>query len=109
MLRGRQMEVEYAEALGTADAAHDCSLEHRGLLVHVETGEHERHRVAVAACVVDAYLERARRRLAAHARHADTVGPGLVEPDAVEARYRVWIRVGRLAEFVDELRGHGTD
>ena len=91
-----ELEVELARRARAREARAQRALDERGLLL-ARRGpvSSERHRVAEAARVVDADLELGRRRLAAHAGDAHAVGPACVEPDRVEARDRVGVRVRR--------------
>ena len=81
----------------------------RGLLLDVEPGQHELHRVAEPAELVDAHLEPLGRGLAAHAADRDPVLALLVEADGVEERRDVGAEVARRLDLVDQLRGDRVD
>src|SRR4030095_11189302 len=75
----------------------------------VEAGEYERHRVLVAAEVVDADLGGRWGWLAPDARDAHAVGPLLLEVNGVETRGDVGVGILGAGDLIEQLRRHGAD
>ena len=102
-------DVPLGEALAPAGGVGDELLDEVRLVVEIEAGEAEAHRVAPAAGEVHGDLERRRRRLAARARAAHAVAPSSTSRDGVEARDHVGVEVARAVDLVEQLRRDGAD
>jgi hypothetical protein len=88
------------ETIRAAELVEELLLDELRLRLHVETGEHQGHRVPEAAEQVDRHLVGRRRGLAARPRDADAVRALLLQDEAVEACCDVGARVARSVDLV---------
>ena len=81
----------------------------RRLLLYVQAGQHERHRVTEAADAVQRHLVRGWRRLAGHAADPHPVGAVIGQRNGVHPGGGIGVGVSRAGDLVEQLRGDGVD
>ncbi len=104
-----ELRVERAELTTASEGLLQRADGERRLLLDVEPGQHEGHRVAPAAEQVDRDLQVGRRRPSRGPRDAHPVGAGLLEVQGVETGDDVGVRIVVPCDLVEELGGHRAD
>ena len=106
LVRADEAGVELGELLGAAEGSSEGAEGQGGLLLDVEPGEHEGHRVAPTAQQVEADLHVGRGRAAPDCREIRTrSGPCWSTRDGVEAGHHVGVGVVGAGDLVEELGG----
>ena len=107
-VEAQQPHIDVGELLAAAEDAEQFLLRPGRLLLDVQPGQHQRHRVPVAAEEVDRHLGRGRRRAAPGTGQPHPVRAVLRERDRVEVRDDIRVGVGRLGDLVEQLGGDGA-
>ena len=109
LVRADEAGVELGEAFEGPDTAEGLLQRAQGdgrLLLDVQTGQHEGHRVAPPAEEVEAHLHLRRRPAPPRPRDPHPVAGLLLDGDGVEACHHVGVGVLRAGDLVEQLGGH---